>query len=133
MNKSQIKERMLALTEADMAQAEQKYLVFLTSARLARTATIQSDEQVRAKTAADLAEVFDDRTQGCAEKLVAFNTIEFGPKGQVSAGAIVKAADRYSGIGVSTAARECGRNSFVGTSTAARTFNGRELIVGEAH
>lgn len=147
MNKSHVKETMLALTEADMSQTEQKYQVFLASARLDRTETIESDEQAQAETAADLAEAFDDRAHDYADKLAALNKIDFGPKKEVGPGAIVKVGDRYLVIGVSTAAFECEGQSFIGISTAAPiyaaiegktasetcTFNGRELTVSEVH
>lgn len=147
MNKLHVKETMLALTEADMAQAEQKYRVFLASARLDRTETIERDEQAQAETAADLAEAFDDRAHDYADKLAALVKIDFGPKAEVSPGAIVKLGDRNLVIGVSTAAFECEGQAFIGISTAAPiykavegkiagetcTFIGRELTVSEVH
>ena len=51
MDKSHVEETMLALTQGEMAQAEQKYQVFLGSARLDRSETIESDERARAETA----------------------------------------------------------------------------------
>jgi len=147
MNKSHVKETMLALTEADMAQAEQKYQVFLASARLDRSETIESDEQAQAETAADLAEAFDDRAHDYAAKLAVLNRIDFGPKDEVSPGSVVQVGDRFLVIGVSTAAFVCEGQAFIGISTAAPiyaalegksagdtcTFNGRELIVSEVH
>jgi transcription elongation GreA/GreB family factor len=147
MNKSHVKETMLALTEADMAQAEQKYRVFLASARLDRSETIESDEQAQAETAADLAEAFDDRAHDYAAKLAVLNRIDFDPKDEVTPGAVVQVGDRFLVIGVSTAAFECQGQAFIGISTAAPiyaalegkssgdtcTFNGRELIVSEVH
>jgi transcription elongation GreA/GreB family factor len=147
MNKSHVKETMLALTEADMAQAEQKYRVFLASARLDHSETIESDEQAQTETAADLAEAFDDRAHDYAAKLAVLNRIDFGPKDEVTLGAVVQVGDRFLVIGVSTAAFECQGQAFIGISTAAPiyaalegksagdtcTFNGRELIVSEVH
>jgi hypothetical protein len=147
MNKSHVKETMLALTEADMAQAEHKYQVFLASARLDRTETIEIDEQAQAETAADLAEAFDDRAHDYAAKLALLAKIDFGPKDEVSPGAIVRVGQRFLVIGVSTAAFECEGQAFIGISTAAPiyaalegktagetcTFNGRELNVSEVH
>lgn len=132
MNKSHVKETMLALTEADMAQAEQKYRVFLASARLDRTETIESDEQAQAETAAGLAEAFDDRAHDYAAKLAVLNRIDFGPKDEVTPGAVVQVGDRFLVMGISTAAPIYA--ALEGKSAGDTcTFNGRELIISEVH
>ncbi len=147
MNKSHVKATMLALTEAEMAQAEQKYQVFLASARLDRSEPIENDEQAQAETAADLAESFDDKVHDYASKIAVLDQIDFGPKTEVRPGAVVKIGDRFLVIGVSTAAFECEGQAFIGISPEAPiytalegktagefcTFNGRELIVSEVH
>lgn len=147
MNKVHVKEAMLALTEADMAQAEQKYQVFLSAARLDRTETIESDEQAQAETAADLAKAFDDRAHDYAAKLALLAKIDFGPKDEVSPGAVVRVGQRFLVIGVSTAAFECEGQTFIGISPAAPiygplegktagdtcAFNARDLIVSGVH
>ena len=147
MNKSHVKETMLALTKADMAQTEHKYQVFLDSARLDRSETIESDEQAQAETAADLAEAFDDRAHDCAAKLAVLNRIDFGPKDEVTPGAVVRVGDRSLVIGVSTAAFKCEEQAFIGLSSVAPiytalegkpvgetcTFNGHEMRVSEVH
>jgi len=119
MNKTHVKETMLALTEADMAQAEQKYQVFLASGRLDGSETIESDEQAQAEAAADLAEAFDDRTHDYAAKHALLAKIDFGRKDEVAPGAVVRVVDRFLVIGVSTAAFECEGQAFIGISTAA--------------
>lgn len=130
-----------------MAQAEEKYQVFLASARLDRSETIEAGGQAQAENAADLAEAFDDRAHDYAEKLAMLNKIDFGPKDEVSPGAVVRVGDRFLVVGVSTAAFECQGQPFIGISTAAPiysalegktagetcTFNGRELVVSEIH
>ncbi|SFR48350.1 Transcription elongation factor, GreA/GreB family [Litoreibacter janthinus] len=147
MDKSHVKTTMLALTEADLAQAEQKYQVFLAAARLERNETIDASEQSQAEAAADLAEAFDDKAHDHSAKIAVINGIDFGPKDEVGPGAVVKIGNRYLVVGVSTAAFRCQGQDFIGISTASPiysalegkiagdtcTFNGRELVVSEVH
>ena len=147
MDKFHVKTTMLALTEADLAQAEQKYQVFLAAARLERNETIDASEQSQAEAAADLAAAFDDKAHDHSAKIAVINGIDFGPKDEVGPGAVVKIGNRYLVVGVSTAAFRCQELDFIGISTAAPiyaalegktagetcTFNGRDLVVSEVH
>ena len=147
LDKAHVKETMLALTEAQMAQAEEKYQVFLAFARLDHSETIEADGQAQAKNAADLTEAFDDRAHDYAEKPKLLNKIDFGPKEEVSPSAVVRVGDRFLVVGVSTAEFDCQGQPFIGISTTAPvyfalegkiagdtcSFNGRELVVSEIH
>lgn len=147
MDKAHLKETMLALTEAELAQATKKYEQFLGSARLDRSEPIESDEQAQAETAADLAEAFDDQVHGYQDKIARLRQVDFGPRDGVAEGAVIELGDRYLVVAVSTGAFECEGKSFVGISTAAPifkamegktsgevcTFSGRELTVGEIY
>ncbi|MGH1578835.1 hypothetical protein [Planktotalea sp.] len=147
MDKSHVKETMLALTEAELAQAEQKYQVFLAAARLERNETIDDSEQSQAEAAAELAAAFDDKAHDHGEKIAVITGIDFGPKEEVGPGAVAKIGNRYLVVGVSTAAFQCQEQDFIGISTSAPiyealegktagetcTFNGRELVVSEVH
>jgi hypothetical protein len=147
MNKLHLKETMLALTEAEMAQAGKKYQAFLTAARLDPLEPIESDEQAQAETAADLAESFDDKVHGYASKIAVLNQIDFGPKGEVGPGAVVRVEKRFLVIGISTGAFECEGRSYIGISTSAPiyaamegkvagetcSFKGRDLTVSEVY
>lgn len=145
MDKMHVKKTMLALTEGEMLQAKKKYEVFLSSAMLERSETIESDEKAQAETAADLAEAFDDKVHSYAEKLETINKIDFTPKSEVAPGAVVRIGARHLVVAVSTAEFVCQDNSFIGISTSAPiynalegkvagdvcTFNGREIHVDE--
>ncbi|MCB1449346.1 MAG: hypothetical protein KDJ67_04380 [Nitratireductor sp.] len=147
MDKSHVKKTMLALTEAELAQAEQKYQVFLAAARLERNETIDASEQSQAEAAADMAAAFDDKAHDHSAKAAVINSIDFGPKDAVGPGAVAKIGNRYLVVGVSTAAFKCQGEDFIGISTAAPiyaalegktagetcSFNGRDLLVSEVH
>lgn len=147
MDKAHLRETMLALTEAELAQATKKYEQFLGAARLDRTETIERDEQAQAETAADLAEAFDDQAHGYQEKIARLHQIDFGPRDEVSEGAVVELGKRHLVVAVSTGEFECEGRRFVGISTAAPifkamegkiagetcTFNGRKLTVGQIY
>ena len=147
MDKAHLKDTMLALTEAELAQAVKKYEQFLASARLDRSETIETDEQAQAETAADLAEAFDDRVHGYQDKIAHLQRVDFGPRSEVAEGAVVKLGGRHLVIAVSTGEFECAGRRFVGISTAAPiyaamegkragetcTFNGRDLVIGEVY
>ena len=55
IDKSHLRTTMLALTEAELAQAHKTYERFLAAARLDRFKPVENDEQAQAETAADLA------------------------------------------------------------------------------
>lgn len=126
IDKDHLRQTMLALTEADLAQAHKTYERFLASARLDRFEPIESDEQAQAETAADLAEAFDDREHAAEAKIAALTALDFGPKTQVEPGAVVRFGERYLVIGVSTAEFECQGNRFVGVSPAAPIYEALE-------
>ena len=147
MNKIALRDTMLALTEADLAQATAKYQVFLDAAKLDELEPIESDEQSQAENAADLAEAFDDRVHGYTDKITRLREINFGPKDSVEPGAVVQLGNRYLVISVSSAEFTCEGKSFMGISTGAPiyvaiegkksgescTFNGRALKIGEIY
>lgn len=145
--KSHLRDTMLALTEAELAQAHKTYERFLASAKLDRNEPIESDEQAQAETAADLAEAFDDREHAVAAKIAALQALDFGPKDSVKPGAAVRFGERFLVIGVSTAEFECQGQRFIGISPSAPiyaalegkkagddcTFNGRTLHIQEVY
>lgn len=129
IDKNHLRETMLALTEAELAQAHKTYERFLSAARLDRTETIESDEQSQAEAAADLAEAFDDREHEAEAKIAALTALDFGPKEKVEPGAVVRFGERFLVIGVSTAEFECQGQKFIGISPAAPIF---EALEGKA-
>lgn len=147
LDKSELKKKMLSLTEDELEQALKKYELFLASAQLDRTEPIESDEQAQAETAADLAEAFDDNAHDTQEKMDRLAQIDFGPKDEVSVGAVIRMGDKHLVVAVSTAEFKCGGRPYMGISPAApiyaalegkRTgesceFNGRLIQVDDVY
>jgi len=117
---------MLALTEAELAQAHKTYERFLAAARLDRFEPVENDEQAQAETAADLAEAFDDLEHEAQAKIAAIAGLDFGPKTEVGPGAAVRIGDRFLVVGVSTGEFTCQGQKFIGISQAAPIYEALE-------
>lgn len=126
IDKSHLRTTMLALTEAELAQAHKTYERFLAAARLDRFEPVENDEQAQAETAADLAEAFDDREHEAQAKIAAIAGLDFGPKTEVGPGAAVRIGDRFLVVGVSTGEFTCQGQKFVGISQAAPIYEALE-------
>jgi len=122
MNKEHLKATMLALTEAELQQAQHEYAEFLSAARTERTEPIERDELAQARTAADSAGAFDDQVHGYQEKLGQLRKVDFSPKQEVGVGAVVRSGGRHLVIAVSTRAFRCDGIDFIGISTAAPVY-----------
>jgi len=59
-NKDHIRETMLSLETAALQSARDKYLDYVSTARLDRSESIENDEQAQAEIASDFAEALDD-------------------------------------------------------------------------
>lgn len=143
IDKSHLRATMLALTEAELAQAHKTYERFLSGARLDRSEPIENDEQAQAEVASDFAEALDDTLDDYVDKLDKLRTIDFGPKSEVSEGAVVKLSGKHFVISVSTGRFICHGQELMGISTMAPIyeaiegaragetvqFNGRDLTV----
>ena len=126
IDKSHLRTTMLALTEAELAQAHKTYERFLAAARLDRFEPVENDEQAQAETAADLAEAFDDREHEAQAKIAAIAGLDFGPKTEVGPGAAVRIGDRFLVVGVSTGEFTCQGQKFIGISQAAPIYEALE-------
>ncbi len=126
IDKSHLRSTMLALTEAELAQAHKTYERFLSAARLDRSEPVENDEQAQAETAADLAEAFDDLEHEAQVKLAAIAALDFGPRDTVAPGAAVRIGDRFLVVGVSTGEFTCQGQRFVGISQAAPIYQALE-------
>ena len=87
-NKDHIRETMLSLETAALKSAREKYLDYVSTARLDRSEPIENDEQAQAEVASDFAEALDDTLDDYVDKLDKLRTIDFGPKSEVSEGAV---------------------------------------------
>ena len=144
-NKDHVRETMLSLETAALQSAREKYLDYVSTARLDRSEPIENDEQAQAEVASDFAEALDDTLDDYADKLDKLRMIDFGPKTAVAEGALVKLSGRYFVIAVSTSKFMCHGQELMGISTMAPIyeaiegsqpgetvqFNGRDLLVEE--
>lgn len=103
-NKDHIRETMLSLETAALQSARDKYLDYVSTARLDRSESIENDEQAQAEIASDFAEALDDTLDDYADKLDKLRTIDFGPKTAVTEG-------RSSSCRVATSSSRCQRTS----------------------
>ncbi|EFO28930.1 conserved hypothetical protein [Roseibium sp. TrichSKD4] len=132
IDKSHLRETMLALTEAELAQAHESYERFLAEARLDRSETVEKGQQAQAESAAELAHAFDDLEHKAEAKIEALKSLDFGPKTEVEPGAAVRFGDRFIVIGVSTNEFTCQGHSFVGVSPSAPIYTAIEgKVAGE--
>lgn len=144
-NKDHMRETMLSLETAALHSAREKYLEYVSTARLDRSEPIENDEHAQAEVASDFAEALDDTLEDYADKLEKLRTVDFGPKSAVHEGAVVKLSGRYFVIAVSTSKFTCNGRELMGISTMAPIFeaiegaragetvqfNGRNIVVEE--
>lgn len=145
MNKQLIKQTMLSLEACDLESASEKYLEYVSSARLDRSEPIENDEQAQAELASELSEAIDGTVHSHADKIDRLKSIDFGPKSMVEEGALVKLGGRLFVISVSTGKFICDGNEIMGISAQAPiyaeldgkragdviSFNGRDLVIEE--
>ena len=143
LNKAHIRETMLSLETAAFVSAKDKYLEYVSTARLDRSEPIENDELAQAEVASDFAEALDDTLHDQSDKVEKLKTIDFGPKSTVTEGALVTLSGRHFVIAVSTSKFTCHGREMMGISTMAPIFeaiegarsgetvqfNGRELTV----
>ena len=89
MDKTIIRQRILALEAHELQDARDAYLTYLAGARLDRSQPIDSHDQAQAELASDLSEALDGPVHHHADKIEKLNSIDFGPKSKVEEGALV--------------------------------------------
>ncbi|TXG84196.1 MAG: hypothetical protein E6R12_05270 [Sphingomonadales bacterium] len=119
MNKDCIKESLLNLTTKELEHATHNYLQFLEGTKLVPTEPIEIDEQAQAKFQANLASSFEQPVHSAEHKFKAVNGLDFGPKDEVSPGAVVCVDGRHFVIGVSTGRFICEGVEMMGLSQVA--------------
>lgn len=143
MDKAKVKEAMLALEEAELAHAREKYETFLASAKIDGSEPIETSEASQAVAAGELALAFDHPVHDHAEKIEAIRNIDFGPKDVVEEGAIVRFQGRTFVVAVATDTFDAEGMQMMGISVAAPIyrvlegngagdtceFNGREIEI----
>ena len=129
MDKAKVKEAMLALEEAELAHAQEKYETFLASAKIDGTEPIETGDAAQAVTAGELAIAFDHPVHDHADKLEAIRGIDFGPKTIVEEGAVVRFRGRTFVVAVATDTFEVDGEPMMGISVAAPIY---KVIEGQA-
>lgn len=124
---------MLALEESELAHAKEAYEEYLREARLDQTETVDLDNQAQAETASKLAVALDMPVHDHAEKLEHLREIDFGPKTEVTEGAVIDIGGRLFVISVATAEFSCQGQKVMGISTQAPLYQALEgLSAGDS-
>ena len=143
MDKTIIRQRVLALEAHELQDARDAYLTYLAGARLDRSQPIDSHDQAQAELASDLSEALDGPVHHHADKIEKLNSIDFGTKSKVEEGALVTFGGRSFVVGVATGKFDCAGTQLMGISTEAPiyeaiaglqtgdsfAFNGRNLLI----
>lgn len=116
IDKGAIRERMLALEEAELAAAREHYEAYLADSQLDDRETHDTDDQSMARTAADLAHAFEGPIHGHEAKIAVLRALDFGPKTEVEPGAVVSLGRRHFVVAVSTQEFDCDGRSYMGIS-----------------
>lgn len=122
MDKSALKTRLLELAQADYDASREKYQATVAEARVARGETVERDQQSQAEAAGELAAAWDEAMHDDEARLARLSEIDFGPKDEVSEGAVVQFDDRLLIICVSTPEFEFDGQRAMGISPAAPIY-----------
>lgn len=143
IDKLKLRDAMLALEEAELAHAREAYEEYLHEAVLDRTEPVESGDQAQAEAAGELAAALDHPVHDHAEKLARLHEIDFGPKTQVSEGAVIDLGGKLFVVAVSTTKFTCDGVNVMGISPQAplykaiegfgagetAQFNGRDIVI----
>ncbi|MEL7120138.1 MAG: hypothetical protein AAFO07_11875 [Bacteroidota bacterium] len=122
MDKSKLKETLLALEQQIIDQAELNYEEYLSSSQLDETEPIDDGEQSMARENADLSSKLDDQIYEHTEHLETLKGMDFSPADSVRPGAVVKTNNRYMFIGVSKPKFKFEDKQFIGVSADAPIY-----------
>ena len=120
--KHAIRQKMMALEEAELATAVSHYESFLKDARLDEGETHDVAEIADAREAADLAAAFDHPIHTHHAKIDAIENAKFELKDAVEPGAVVSFNGRNFVVLVSTARFECEGKTYMGISTSSPIY-----------
>ena len=126
MDKSGLRDRMLALEEAELEHAVEKYRAFMGYARIDGSEPVETGEASQAEAAGELAEAFDHPVHDHAHKIGVLREIDFGPKDRVEPGAVVRLNGRNFIVAVSTDRFEWEGALYMGISVQAPVFKAIE-------
>jgi hypothetical protein len=123
MDKSRIRERLLALEASELQESRDAYNEYVAGARVDTSGGVVDDQDgSQAAQSRNLAEAFDCPLHDQVHKLDLIERIDFGPKTTVAPGAVVRLDDRYFVIGVATGPFELDGHALMGLSPEAPIY-----------
>jgi hypothetical protein len=123
MDKSRIRERLVALEAAELQESRDAYNQYVAGARVDTGGGVIDDQDgSQAAQSRNLAEAFDCPLHDQVHKLDLIERIDFGPKSKVEPGAVVKLDGRYFVIGVASGVFDYDGQSFMGLSPEAPIY-----------
>jgi len=143
IDKEELRQRMLALEEAELKAAREHYESYLADSRMATNEPHERDEMAAARTAADLAHGFDHPIHDHEAKISALEAMDFSARDVAEPGAVVEFGGKAFVLAVATGAFEAGGMRYMGISLDSPIaqalsglaagerfgFNGREIEI----
>lgn len=126
MEKQALKERMLALEEAELDHARDNFREYVAEARPVRGETSEPDEGAQVESFGELAAAFDQPIQTHTEMLEYLRGIDFGPKDRVEEGAVVRVDGRWFVIAIPTTKFGFAGETLMGISKSAPIYEALE-------
>ncbi|MCR9086581.1 MAG: hypothetical protein NXH97_07560 [Rhodobacteraceae bacterium] len=133
IDKMRLRDAMLALEEAELAHAREAYEEYLREARIDHSEPVERGDQAQAEAAGELAAALDHPVHDHAEKIARLREIDFGPKSEVSEGALIDLGGKLFVVAVSTIRFTCDGATVMGISPQAPLYRALEgLGAGES-
>jgi hypothetical protein len=114
VDKSLIRERMLALEAADLEAAREQYEAYLKDSQLEDQEAFTTDEISVARETVDIAHALEGPAAIHGAKIAVIRTMDFGPKAEAEAGAVVSFGGKNFVLSVATGKFEAGGQTFMG-------------------
>jgi len=114
VDKTLIREQMLALEAADLEAAREQYEAYLKDSQLDDQEAFTTDEISVARETADIAHALEGPAAIHEAKIAAIRNIDFGAKTEAEAGAVVCFGGRKFVLSVATGSFEAGGQTFMG-------------------
>jgi hypothetical protein len=121
-DKQLLKQTMLQLEADQLAYTQQAYEEYLSDSAPDLSEVRDHGGFSQKFGAAEVAQAFECPLHTYEEAIAAIEAIDFGPKNEVEAGAVLRVDDRWYVVGVATKAFKCQGNDFIGISTQAPIF-----------
>ncbi len=114
VDKTLIRETMLALETADLEAAREQYEAYLKDAQLDDREAFTNDDMANARETADIAHALEGPAAMHEAKIAAIRTLDMGPKTEAEAGAVVRFGGRNFVLAVATGSFDVAGQAFMG-------------------